>query len=180
MKRAHGNISVAEKIAYTALLVAMQVLLGKILTVPFFLPIKRINFGFLPVAVAGGLFGNLYAVLVGALGDVIGALLFPVGPLHLGFTLTWALVGLLFGLFLYRHKVSWFRVVTVCLLVSACNLFLNSYWLASIRHINYWVQIGERILFYLVDAPISCVVVYFVLKGLQRVNHPLFLPAAGK
>ncbi len=158
--------SATEKIAYAALLVAMQIVLGNLVQIP--LPTKQFHFGFLPVAVAGVFLGAPWAMLVGALGDFFGAHLFPAGPYFWGFTLTYALVGLLYGLMLHRKKISWWRVGAACVAVALCNLFLNSYWLTYFIPKGYWVLVGSRALTYLIDIPLSLVVIYLVVRGLGK------------
>ena len=177
MKQGHGRFSATEKITYTALLVAMQVILGNVLQIP--MPIKQFNFGFLPVAFAGCFLGVLPAMLVGALGDFFGAHLFPVGAYFFGFTVTYAAVGLIYGLALYQKNASWPRVAAACLLAAVCNLFLNSYWLTYFIPRGYWALVGARSLAYLIDVPVSFVVIWFTLKGANRVNLPLFHMGAG-
>ena len=84
-----------------ALLTALQVVLGNMLQVP--LVGKQFSFGFLPVAAAGAVLGVPGGLIVGALGDFIGAHLFPAGAYFPGFTLTSALVGVLYALPLHRR-----------------------------------------------------------------------------
>ena len=66
-----------EHITVTAMLVACQVVLGNLLQVPMLG--KQYNFGFVPIALAGALMGPVPAMIVGGLGDLLGAHLFPVG-----------------------------------------------------------------------------------------------------
>lgn len=166
----------SERIAYGALLVAMQIVLGNLLQIP--LPTKQFNLGFLPIALAGAYFGAPTAVVVGALGDFFGAHLFPAGPYFPGFTLTAALVGLLYGLILYGRKASLWRLAAACAAVALCNLFLNSYWLTYFVPKGYWVLVGSRALTYLIDIPLSILVIYLVLRGLGRLNRPPAAPEA--
>ena len=76
MQKNKGKFQV-ETITFTALLVALQVVLGNILQIP--LMEKQYNFGFLPIAIAGALLGAPAAMIVGGLVDFLGAHLFPQG-----------------------------------------------------------------------------------------------------
>lgn len=160
--------SATEKIAYAALLVAMQIVLGNLVQIP--LPTKQFNFGFLPVAVAGMFLGAPWAMVVGALGDFFGAHLFSAGAYFPGFTLTYALVGLIYGLLLHHKKATWWRIALACACVAVVNLFLNSYWLTYFIPKGYWVLVSGRILTYLIDIPLSVVVIYVVARGLGRLK----------
>ena len=167
-----GKISWTEKITYTALLIAMQVVLGNLIQIP--LVDKQFNLGFLPIAVAGAFFGIPSAMAVGALGDFFGAHLFPQGAYFLGFTITNALVGLIYGILLYQKKVSWLRILLACFLVSLCNLFLNSYWLTYFISKAYWVIWGGRLLTYLIDLPLAFVSIYAVLQSTTKAMRHIF------
>ena len=61
-----------------------------------------IGFAFVPVALIAIVYGPAAGAAVGALADLIGALLFPFGPYHPGFTVVGALMGAIYGWFLYR------------------------------------------------------------------------------
>jgi len=88
----------------TALLAALYVALYAV-KIPL-LEQLRITFTFVPVALAGWLFGIIPAILVGIIGDVIGCFAFPQGAYFWGYTLTAALNGLIFGLILYKKDES--------------------------------------------------------------------------
>ncbi len=85
-----------------ALLVAMEVVLARFLSINT--PIVRIGFGFVPIAICGMLYGPMMAGVAGAMSDIIGAVLFPTGAYFPGFTVSAALTGIVFGLFLYNRK----------------------------------------------------------------------------
>ena len=112
-----------------AVLLAMEVILTRFLSINML--IVRIGFGFLPVAVAAILYGPWLAGIMYACGDVIGAILFPSGPFFPGFTLTAFLVGVFYGLLLYRKEVSWTRLVLgIAAILFLCTVCLNSLWIS--------------------------------------------------
>ena len=55
----------------------------------------------LPIAAGGYLFGPWIGMLIGALIDVCGFFVAPKGPFFPGFTISTALIGMMYGLFLY-------------------------------------------------------------------------------
>ena len=174
MQKNKGTFRV-ETITYTALLVALQVVLGNILQIP--LMEKQYNFGFLPIAVAGALLGAPAAMIVGGLGDFLGAHLFPQGAYFPGFTLTNVLVGLVCGLVLYHRKPSIVRIIIAVVLSLVCiNWPLNSFWLSMLYtskgFMGWFAMRGPN---YLFEVPANIVLVYLCLKGLDKVNLPASL-----
>lgn len=170
-KKTVGHFFSTQNLVLLALLTALQVVLGNMLQVP--LMEKQFSFGFLPIAVAGALMGVPGGLLVGALGDFIGAHLFPAGAYFPGFTLTSALVGVLYALPLHGHKPAVLRVIAAVLLATAVNLFLNSLWLSMLYGSKtYWGWVTVRAGTYLVEAPAQMIVMYLCLKALTRIKLP--------
>ncbi len=163
-----------EKLTVAAMLLALQVVLANVLQVP--LMEKQYNFGFVPIAAAGALLGAPYAVAVGALGDLIGALVFPQGAYFPGFTLTNALVGLTCGLVLHGKRVHILRcIAAVVISLAGFNLFLNSLWLNILYSAGgrtYLGWVAMRAPNYLIEVPANVVLTFFVLQGLKRVKLP--------
>ena len=60
-----------------AMLLALEIVLSRFLSIST--PLMKIGLGFAAVAVSAMLYGPAWAALTGALGDLIGALLFPTG-----------------------------------------------------------------------------------------------------
>lgn len=119
-----------KKLIVSAQLVALDVVFTRLLAVST--PLMKIGLGFAAVALCAMLYGPWWAALVAALGDVVGALLFPTGAFFPGFTLTAACTGLLFGLCLYRRDKSLLWPILAALL----NTVLVSY-LANTAMISY-------------------------------------------
>ncbi len=168
------NSQSIQYITVTAMLIACQVVLGNLLQIPMLG--KQYHFGFLPIALAGALMGPVPAMIVGGLGDLIGAHLFPAGAYFPGFTLTNALVGLVCGLILKGRKPGWLRcIAAVTVSLVGINLPLNSLWLHMLAFVpgrGYFAWLTVRAPNYLVEAPLNTVLCYLMLRALQRVQLP--------
>ena len=173
MLQKKSNFSVTA-LTVTAMLVACQVVLGNLLQVPMLG--KQYNFGFMPIALAGALMGPIPAAIVGGLGDLIGAHVFPAGAYFPGFTLTNVLVGLVCGFILRGRKPSWWRcAVAVVISLAGLNLFLNSLWLHMLAYVpsrGYFTWVTVRAPNYLVEVPVNTVLCYLLLQAMKRVKLP--------
>lgn len=110
------------------LLLAIEIVLSRFLSISAWN--IKIGFSFVPIVLAAVLYGPIPAALVAALGDFLGALLFPIGPYFPGFTLTAFLTGLTFGLFLYRRSDLLRAVCAVLIAQPGLSLLLNSLWIS--------------------------------------------------
>ena len=117
----------------TKTLVTMGILLAAEIVLTRFVSFStwntRIGFGFVPVVLTAILFGPVPAAIVAALGDFLGAVLFPIGPYFPGFTLTAALTGLTFGCFLYRKNSVVNTALAVLIVQFVLGLLLNTFWI---------------------------------------------------
>ena len=163
-----------QVITFTAMLTALQIVMGNLLQIP--LLGKQYSLWLLPIAAAGALLGPIPAVVVGGLGDFIGAHLFPAGAYFPGFTLTNALAGLACGLVLHRWKPSVVRgiiAVAVSLLIA---WLLNSYWLSLLGFVpgrSFWVWVTVRAVNYPIELVVNGALVVLTLVLLNRATHVL-------
>ena len=115
-------------LSLAALLTALEIVLSRFLSISAWN--TKIGFAFVPVVLAALLLGPLWAGIVAALADFLGAMLFPVGAFFPGFTLTAFLMGLCYGLFLHR-KQSLPRILgAVAVHQLALSLLLNTLWIS--------------------------------------------------
>ena len=110
-----------------ALLVALNIVLSQTLTIHTWN--LKIGFNFIPVVVAAMMYGPFAAGLVGALGDIVSAVAFPVGPYFPGFTLTAAITGIVFGLFLKKKPTIVKIVLSVLIVQLIIGWFGNTYFI---------------------------------------------------
>ena len=89
-----------KKIILSALLLALLIVLSRFLSIKT--PIMKISFAFVPTMFCAIWLGPKYSVAINVLGDIIGATLFPTGPYFVGYTISTAVAGLIYGLVLYK------------------------------------------------------------------------------
>lgn len=90
----------SKKIVLTAILLALLVVLSRFLSIKT--PITKISFAFLPTMLCATWLGWKWTVLLNVLGDLIGATLFPSGPYFVGYTISTAIAGFIYGFLLYQ------------------------------------------------------------------------------
>ena len=159
-----------NRIIKAALLTAVTFVLSRYLDITT--NFLSITFSFVPIALCGLLYGPLWGGGVAALADVLGAVIVPQGSggIHLGFTLTAFLTGVVFGLFLHRRPITWWRVtvpsVLVCMLL---NVGLNTFWLYTLLGPGAIAALPTRIIKNLSMIAVQIV----VLLVLPRLLQPL-------
>ena len=127
-----------------AVLVALKVVLDRFLSYNVWN--QRFGFSFIAVAFAGAMLGAPWAMAVGGLGDIVGALLFPAGPYFPGFTLPAVLTALCTALFI-RINASLLRI-TLSVLINQFfgSVILNSVWISILYGKGFVALIPSRIL----------------------------------
>lgn len=142
----------------TAFMVALEIVLSKLVSIN--IPLLRIGFGFLPIAVLAIMYGPICAGIAYAIGDLIGAFLFPTGVFFPGFTVTALLTGMIFGLVLHNKKVTFVRALVASTLVCVlCNLFLNTFWLTFIIGKGFTVLLASRSVKELISIPVMALLI---------------------
>ena len=116
-----------KKMIFLAVLIALNIVITRFLSIST--PIFRISFTFLTIVCPAILFGPVEAAIVGGLGDLLGALLFPSGPFFPGFTLTAVLTGLVFGFFLHKKQTILRIVLSSAIVEFILGLLLNTLWI---------------------------------------------------
>lgn len=157
-----------------ALLTALNFVLGRP-PLSFMIWSNKIGFGFVPVCVAAWLYGPLAAGVVGALGDFLGAILFPVGPYFPGFTLTAFVSGILFGLLLHK-KQGIGRILTATLINQLIlGLIVNTFWISVLNDAPFGGLMVTRIVQSVIMLVLEFAVTTLLLRGLNRMGKDRLL-----
>ena len=132
------------RVVVMALLVALQIVLSRILSIN--LPFLKIGFSFLPIMFAAYIYGPAGGVIVATVSDLIGAITINTqGAFFPGFTVTAALVGFIYGMCL-RGKVTTIKIaVGVVIKEVLCSLMLNTAWLSIMYHSSFKALVTTRI-----------------------------------
>lgn len=149
-------------ISVIGILIAVEVILSRFLSIHTWN--LKIGFSFIPVVVAAILYGPFVAGLVGALSDVIGYFIFPVGTFFPGFTLTACLTGIIFALFLHKSH-SLIRIIGSVLVTQIfVSLLINTLWISILYGSPYGPLFITRIYQVLAMTIVEIVVIYFLTK----------------
>lgn len=125
-----------------ALLIALNVVFARLISISTWS--FRISFTFVTVFLTAYLYGPVVSVTVAALGDLIGALLFPVGAFNPAFTITAALTGLVYGIFLYNNNNFMKAMLAVILNQLVVSMLVNTYFISAIYNISFIKLLATR------------------------------------
>lgn len=120
-------------ITYLALLAALEIVLNRFCSINTMG--LKIGFSFVPIVVAASLFGPVHAAAVYALADFLGAILFPIGQYHPGFTVCAALMGFVWGIFLHTKEghTGFLSILAPSLINNlVIGLLINTAWVAML------------------------------------------------
>ena len=140
-----------------------------------------ISLSFIATSIVGFLFGPVTAGILAGLSDLLGFFLNPIrGTFHPIFTFNAIVGGLLYGMFLYKKSnqdKSLINKIIVCkLLVTVIvSLLLNTLSISIINGTKFSVLIIPRIYKNLIELPIHCIVMYIILKTLNKIYYKLNL-----
>lgn len=152
-----------------ALLTALNLVLGRP-PLSFMIWSNKIGFGFVPVFVAAWLYGPLAAGIVGALGDFLGAVLFPVGPYFPGFTATAFVSGVLFGLLLHQ-KQTVPRILAAGLINQlVLSLVVNTFWISVLYGSPFGGLLASRLIQCAIMLVLEIAVILLLSRGLNRMG----------
>lgn len=160
-----------------ALFVALNVVLARILA--FQTPITRISFSFIPDALCAMMFGPVIGGFTTAASDLVGMLLYSRGmPYFPGFTLSAALYGITYGLFLYNREKSWKNVILcVALQTVLIELAMGTLWAYLFSNFFINKPVGmvavllPRVWAALIMVPIKIVGIRYIAKIMEHTPY---------
>ena len=131
-------------LAIASLLIALDVVVAR-----FYIPVGvnlRIYFNYLITSLMSMICGPVVGIAAGFVRDTIGFFLDPSYGYFFGYTVTAMASGLIYGLFLYRARLS---IVRIALCKAVINVFINicmgSLWSAMIYQKGYLYYLGKSV-----------------------------------
>ena len=128
-KTASSELKSVKMIVIAAVFIALRTAVAR-----FFIPLpvmggQRIYFTFFVNALGTVIYGPVVGGLASAVSDLIGAIFFPTGPFFFGYTITSFMGSFIYGLFLYKTRISVAKLFGAKLSVNLfVNVFLGAMW----------------------------------------------------
>lgn len=154
-------------LAQVAVLLAMEVVLSRFFSIAT--PVTKFSFAFVPLAVCGALFGPVYGGIMGALADLLGAILFPIGPYFPGYTLNNALHGVALGVALKEGRRAWWQLALALIFNHVVvGIFLAALWGHILTGNPYWAVVVARIVQAVVMAPVQFIIIRLMMHPVEK------------
>lgn len=149
-------------LAVAAILIAVNIVLDRLTIVVG--PTLHIGVTFLTTALIGFLFGPVVGLYAGGVTDILAYFAYSKGEaFFFGFTVSAMLSGFIYGVFLYKRKLSIPRTaLTMAAITVIVNTGLNSVWLSMMYDKAFIVLIGSRVVKELIMLPIDAALFYMV------------------
>lgn len=153
----------SKNIAYYGLLIALNVVLTRVGSIRIGgggTEIVRIGFGGFPIIFAGIVFGPLAGGIVGAIGDIIGMIVSPMGPYMPHFTFSAALTGVIPGLIMMRCKDKecrtsfWRLLLAIGIGQVTTSILLWAYFMKTLFGMPLATILPGRVISQLVNIPL--------------------------
>lgn len=163
------SLSKVQNIAVCGLFIALYIVLS-------YFNIKiteniEIRFAFLVLAIAGMYGGPVMGLTVGAASDVL-SMLMTAGkgaPFFFGFTFSYALLGFLFGVVLYKSKITIPRIIAAAVVHFLISISFNTLWLNMMYGMPIQALFITRLIKASIMLPIDSLMLYLVLKAFSQI-----------
>lgn len=177
--------SSAVVISVLAILIAAEAVLGLL---EIHTAVIKISLSFIPVVIAARLYGAAGGAIVAGFGDIVSCIIHPVGAWYPPITLTYALTGAIFGLFLHKSRSFPRVLLSVCITQLIVSLFINTIWISLLMYNTqdsmfiefYFTKVGIRLGQVAIMAAIQIAVIPPMLKAMERISFfRRLVPASG-
>ncbi|MBQ2917441.1 MAG: folate family ECF transporter S component [Clostridia bacterium] len=167
------SLTKSKKIILSAMLLSILIVLSRFFSIKSSFLV--ISFSFIPMMLAGIYLGPKYAAIIAGLGDLIGAILFPFGAYFPGFTISSALMGFVYGIFLYKKpeenrkdfKFIIQLIISSILVLGGIKILLESVFLNVLYGKAYLAIIASRLVTELIMIPVQVITIFILEKALR-------------
>ena len=180
VKNQKGRMNIktsVHTIAIIAVLMAVQAVLGLL---EIHTATIKISLSFIPVVIAARFYGGIGGALVAGFGDIIGCIIHPVGAWFPPITITYAISGFIYGLFLKKGTEIWRVLVSVGITQLIISLFVTTIWIAYLSYPNdgmfmefYFTRVVMRIWQVLIMSAVQITIIPAMFKLIDRMKFTL-------
>lgn len=179
-RAACGELKKLNRLVLAAVICALCVVLGG-----FYIPLTnslQIHFTFFVVAVGCAVYGPVTGMAVAAAADLINYFLFLGGyPYFPGYMVSEMLTALIFGLFLYRQKITVFKLFFSKVLINfPVNVLLGALWSRILYDKGYLFDLWQRLIKNTLLLPLEVIALAaFFAMMIPFLSRAKLLPAHG-
>lgn len=168
-----------RKLTFSALMIALCVVLGYVPSIPLFAGAK-VTWGFLARSVCAWVCGPILGILFGFTEDILTFFLTGGGgyPFFPGYTLTTMLGVFFYALFFYRQEITICRIFLAKLITNIQNVLLGALWSSILYKQAYLVMAGGSALKNLIMLPVQTIILVLLFSALLPMLSQAGLVAA--
>ena len=175
----------SKKIILSGLLLSLYIILSRF--VSFKSQILVISFSFIPIIISAIILGPKYSLVIAALGDFLGATLFPFGSYFIGFTIIEAFSGLIYGIFLYKKETQeeknffeghnfFLRLLFSSFInLIIIGIFITGLMISKLYGQAYIVVLSSRAITKTIMLPIQIIIMYLLNKNIIKYSKKYLL-----
>lgn len=157
-------------------LVILALMIGLNIVLSRFVSIKamnfKISFTFLTIVLSAYFYGYYGAIMVALFGDLLGALLFPIGPYNPLLTLTSIMCAAVYAYFFYKKDLSNKNIILACLINRfIISLFINTTIISLMYNLSFKATFITRIYSSTVMFVVEVLALCFLRKYMKYVEN---------
>ncbi len=162
-----------QMIVMAGVLIALHVVLSRFCSINAWN--LKIGFAIVPIYIAACFYGPVFAGVVGALGDFMGAILFPIGAYFPGFTLTCFLTGILLGALLHKKRNIPRILFAVLVNELILGLLVNTMWISVLYGSPFVPLVATRMIQCTIMIPVEVIVLCVMSKVMVHIKREVVL-----
>lgn len=164
---ANSNVLRVRELTWLAALIALQMILSRLEVGPNFM---KFGVGFIATALIGYYFGPIMGAIVGVISDIVTHVIFPdPSGFFWGFTLSALVGGLIYGLVLYKKKITFVRsLVATLLVVIIVNTLMNTLWVSMLANVPFMVYLVPRLAKEAITIVVQTLGIWLILGWVDR------------
>jgi len=156
-----------ETVVLTALLIALGIVLGQ-----FSVQITentKVGISFIATQLTATLFGPVVGGVMGGVADILKFIIKPTGAFSILWTLN-AIVGpVIYGIMLYKKKLTLWRILLSKAVVAiVVNVLMSCTWSAILYGNAFLAVIPAKLIQQAIQVPIQSIIFYLFVKALQK------------
>lgn len=152
----------------TALFIALGIVLEQLFSIQLTQNVK-IGISFIATQFTATLFGPVVGGIMGGVADILKFIMKPTGSFSILWTLN-AIVGpILYGIMLYKKKLTFWRILLSKAVVAVVvNIGMSCTWFALLYGQAFFAVLPTKALQQVIQVPIQSVIFYIFVKAMEK------------